>query len=135
MKPITHPVALNVIYELIERIPIHQKGTYNKMDPTHFEKGELVTPAYRIKLHDCTWGVELTFYSGTNPLHRGHKELAGIYLSRGFAGSEDELIPRDGWNNSWFKTIKEINSKIPPIPQPVHHMDEEDYHHSAKYYE
>lgn len=123
-KKFNHPVALRIIYDLIDRIPIEQTGTYNRQDPTKFEKGVLIVKGLRIELHDCTWGVELTIYSDANA-RKGY-ELAGIYLSRGDRNEGDELIVGNLWHNKWLLILRQINKDCNPIEYNNHNDYEED---------
>lgn len=107
MKEIKHPIAVKLIEDLLERIPMTKNGTYNRQDPTHYEKGEIVQDGLLIKYWDCTWGVEVTISTES-----GRVELASIYFTDN-GGSRDRLIPRDTWHNKWFLIIKQLIKKMP----------------------
>lgn len=68
---------VDLMIDKLKRLGTHKSGTYNKQDPTHFEKGNAavaVQYGYRvddeaccpgpenIKIHweDCTWGIDFT---------------------------------------------------------------------------
>jgi len=74
-------------------------GTYNRADPTCFEKGEMKFSykgkKFLIRYNDCTWGVEITIYKmvckypqfendSSCPDHFLYREekIAGFYISR-----------------------------------------------------
>jgi hypothetical protein len=107
MKSIKHPVAVKLIEDLIERIPMRQNGTYNKQDPTHFERGWITYNGLTLKYYDCTWGVEVRICTYDDKI-----ELAAIYLTSDW-GRRNELIPRDTWHNKWFVIIKQLIKKMP----------------------
>jgi len=70
---------VDLMISKMKRLGTHTSGTYNKQDPTHFEKGDAaVSIQYgyqvddeaescpgpeNIKIHweDCTWGIDFTF--------------------------------------------------------------------------
>lgn len=112
MKPITHPVAIKLIRGVIDRIPIYKTGTYNRADPTHFEKGEhdmeFENDWIQIETHDCTWGVTLRIKSCQGP----EKE---IYLDRGCFGGKDELIPRESWKPGDLLYLRRLLPHLPEL--------------------
>ncbi len=103
MKNTKHPAALRLIYDVLNFIPEICSGTYNRADPTAFETGELqVNKDNKIIYHDCTWGVEIR-------LINKYLKDQEIYLSRGFGpNEEDELIPRDNWNDGSLLLLKKL---------------------------
>lgn len=101
----THPSAVRLIEEIIDRIPKIKSGTYNLADPTYYEKGEWRYEDLYFRYHDSTWGIELTIW------HMSEGNLASIYLDRDNNGST--LIPRANWNNTWFKTLYEVRNYMP----------------------
>lgn len=102
---ITHPVAVALIKNLIDLIPSYQSGTYNRQDPTHYEKGETEVLGLKLQYYDVSWGVELSICSYTG------KELARIYLSHNMR-QPNSLIPRDSWSNNWFAPLKLMYNKL-----------------------
>lgn len=97
---INHPAAVRLIQTLLEYIPIKTKGTYNRADPTHYEKGELeieIVPGlkYKLSFHDCTWGIELEIEKSLN---NGWTwiESREIYLTSDCPGPY-YLVPRSTW--------------------------------------
>ena len=60
MRTITHPTAIRLFKELVDRIPVQQSGTYNqRQDATAFQKGKIDILGYTVKWNDCTWGEKL----------------------------------------------------------------------------
>ena len=104
-KKITHPMALRVIEELIEIIPLNKRGTYNGADATAFKKGELKFKGLVIKMNDGTWGVNVSVHS-EGPLSGGY-ELADIYLDSdtGSRNRKPHLVPGKLWHNKWLMIL------------------------------
>lgn len=115
MKEITHPVAIRIINDLLERMPIKRTGTFNTADPTAFEGFLLKHRGLHITA-TAAWGTEITIYSGEDE-HNGI-ELAGIYLDTKWDYNTQKEIPclytRDGWTFQWFKIIRDINKRRKP---------------------
>ena len=59
----SHPMLVKLLENLVDRIGVDESGTYNRQDPTHYEKGTATFDVHgkmlRIHFNDCTWGVEI----------------------------------------------------------------------------
>jgi RecG-like helicase len=58
-------VAINLMKDLIDRIPVKESGTYNQIqDATAYSKGnetfEIDGRIYKVRFNDCTWSVEVS---------------------------------------------------------------------------
>ena len=64
MKTIKHPSFVRLLKAIIDDTPSTESGTYNKMDPTAFEKGEVEFDYkgnhFVLNYNDCTWGITIT---------------------------------------------------------------------------
>lgn len=89
-KNITHPVVIRLLENIIDDTPMKSSGTYNRQDPTYYEKGEQVFEYkgkhFLFKYNDCTWGIEITisrvtFFPYSNKIWK-HCKIGGFYLSR-----------------------------------------------------
>ena len=56
MKQLNHPSVVNLISDIIDRIPETSSGTYNKQDPTAYSRGCIKVDGFDLNYHDCTWG-------------------------------------------------------------------------------
>ncbi|HEY1871416.1 MAG TPA: hypothetical protein VGG71_10170 [Chitinophagaceae bacterium] len=130
MNRIKNKYAIKLVQELIERIPVKSKGTYNRQDPTHYEKGELDFKDYIIEMFDCTWGVEITIHAKDFRFSSPYSDkfqksaMGGIYLSQDFGYNQSELIPRDKWDSKYFKLFQQIVKEVAPKGRYVEHQHE-----------
>ncbi|MFA6335814.1 MAG: hypothetical protein WCX48_09760 [Bacteroidales bacterium] len=78
-KELFHPSLYRLLDNIVNDCPVTKSGTYNRQDPTHFERGEMSFEykgaKYLFEYYDCTWGIEVTI-SHT----RNKKEIASFYL-------------------------------------------------------
>jgi len=106
MKSTKIKCLVSTARDIISIIPISSKGSYNKTDPTRFEKGGLeITKLISLSFYDCTWGVEVTLKIKT-------KEYS-FYLDKAFGGGKDEVIFRDGFRPYHWKYLKGLLKKFP----------------------
>ena len=89
-KTIYHRSVIRLLENIVEDTPIKSSGTYNRQDPTHFEKGErrfeYKGVPFLFEYHDVTWGIEITIYRITywpdgNSVWK-HVRVGGFYLER-----------------------------------------------------
>lgn len=89
-KESEHPTLVRLLNNVVYEIPVTQTGTYNRQDPTHYEKGQKEFSYdgkdFMVTFHDCTWGIEIEIYKVThyeNSKTIWYKWLiAGFYVSR-----------------------------------------------------
>lgn len=60
LKTLEHPILTKLLWDLVDVTPVYKTGTYNKQDPTHFEKGQLDYRGLRLKYFDNCWGIDFT---------------------------------------------------------------------------
>lgn len=107
-----HPTVVRLLHNIVNDTPVKKSGTYNRADPTYFEKGEQVFEykgkRFYFKYNDCTWGIEIEIgkliprfdYSDVpkeeyHPFWDVEKEIAGFYISR-----ENRINPETRrWSN------------------------------------
>jgi hypothetical protein len=120
MKSIKHPVAIRLFDELREYIPISSKGTYNRQDPTHYEKGSVRVKLnevleFEIKMSDITWGV--TFEISRVWFNtKKRKEIGKIYKDG------DELIDH-GWKKGMFKLTYRLLQQLKKTGINYHQLE------------
>jgi hypothetical protein len=94
MRIIKHLSAFRLLINVINNIPISEKGTYDKADTTQYEKGTMVfmynEEEYIISFYDCTWGIEISISKKETLLKRiasFYVDSDGIVLrQKGFCG-------------------------------------------------
>lgn len=66
MKRIAHPFFYRMLENIVEDTPEKSSGTYNRMDPTAFSKGEqdfeYGGKRFQFCYNDVTWGIEIEIY-------------------------------------------------------------------------
>lgn len=125
-RQIEHPSFLRLLNNIVSDIPVKKSGTYNRQDPTAFEKGdqdfEHNGKRFNIEFSDITWGIEITIskyvprfpdeeeYAHPNPndtfLWR-KKEIAGFYISR--ENRYDSVTSR--WENYEVVILRQKGTK------------------------
>lgn len=105
-KDIYHPIANRIVTDLINKIPVCKRGTYNRQDPTMFQKGEIEVDGYLLSMHDCTWGVELT-------IEKKGKVISDIYSTWDDHPRRKCLVPRKSFKMKHLKLMKALSAKLP----------------------
>lgn len=109
MKKRLTPYQERLLNEFRLRIPITKTGTYNDMDPTHFENGVLIhKDCLKLCYSDCTWGVTYEILYSTNS---GFKKLFEVYVD-----NDDKTYEHSTENtHSFWQMIYGLNKIIDPI--------------------
>lgn len=105
MKEIINNSVSRFLNNVIDNIPVKKSGTYNRQDPTHFEKGDSEFTykgvSYLVSFNNCGWGIDLTISKYSYPdLKWGKIDICEIYLTteRNFIDGKwknvDIIIPR-----------------------------------------
>lgn len=90
MKQSEHPTLIRLLNNVVSEIPVTKRGTYNRQDPTAYEKGEkefsYKGKDFVLTFSDCTWGIELEIFKGyyyPNSKKIWYRDyIAGFYISR-----------------------------------------------------
>jgi hypothetical protein len=97
MKAIKHIVAIKLVEQVLDLVPVINSGTYNMVDPTHYENGFSDLGWCTVGYNDVTWGVTLTIKD---------KEAGSRGRSIYFDG--EDLTPQDNWVKGSFLMLREI---------------------------
>lgn len=90
MKIIYHRPAIRLLENIIDDTPVKTSGTYNRQEPTYYEKGERVFEykgiPFSFEYYDVTWGIEITvsritYWPDGNSVWK-HVRVGGFYLER-----------------------------------------------------
>ena len=91
-KESSHPSLVRLFQNIVRDTPVVKSGTYNRQDPTYFEKGwqtfQYGGENFCIEYNDVTWGIEVTisrvtYFPESKAIWR-EKEIAGFYLDRDY---------------------------------------------------
>ena len=134
MKTLTHPSLVNLVNNLIQRIPVTKSGTYNqRQDATHFQKGFI---EYKLKgwdfpvtieYSDCTWVIDFKF-----TIHGKNKPL----FESEFQWEDKDLTRGDKWHRLTFYHLYQFIKDTPVLPEyQADYEYEEDYGCPGGYYE
>lgn len=122
----TDQFTINLVRNMIERIPIVEEGTCNPQDPTAYSKGEITFGGtapwkYRIEITNF-WGTQINIYQVAVGKYPKEALVADLYLEL-YGYSKYELYVWKRFKGMW-KLISLLNKIHEPIKHPE---DDPDY--------
>jgi hypothetical protein len=124
MKTTTHPAAINLVTRVLHCIPITSKGTYNIMDPTHYEKGSISVAysgkQFELKLNDCTWGISLKVIHKGKTIGDFYSTREGIFNKQIGKWENHSVLYYHQRNRGILKLLAILNKNLTPWELPCH---------------
>lgn len=114
MKTIKHPSLLNLVQQLIERLPEVNSYTANRMDPTLVTIQKLNIGKHINVEAVSSWGTELTITIGRSTFVDIYVDNDGVYL-------------RQPLNRIHIKYMRSLVKRFKVIEREVPCYDEQDY--------